>query len=215
MVVVFDSETNKNKKNVAVCRNIGRVRFCWLVSESRPLLPLIVCSESCIHPKFSTLMWQTKACLLKSRRKFTSCCFFYSLASRYIACIYPHLIHHALTARLTPSVLRLRGFDASPFHGGVPKHSAFASLLGRALEHVRHPIARSLLSVRLRLSAVWLQLRKRYATHQYCIRMRLVTVLERYLEPTSRRAQLPYRGSTAPCPHLGGEGIGQCVRITL
>ena len=127
-----------------MCRSIGRVRFCWLVSESRPLLPLIVCSESCIHPKLSTLMWQTKACLLKSRRKFTSCCFFfYSLASRYIACIYPHLIHHALTARLTPSVLRLRGFDASPFHGGVPKHSAFASLLGRALEHVRHPSERS------------------------------------------------------------------------
>ena len=126
-----------------MCRSIGRVRFCWLVSESRPLLPRIACSESCIHPKLSTLMWQTKACLLKSRRKFTSCFFFYSLASRYIACIYPHLIHHALTARLTPSVLRLRGFDASPFHGGVPKHSAFASLLGRALEHVRHPIVRS------------------------------------------------------------------------
>ena len=62
------------KKNVPVCRSIGRVRFCWLVSESRPLLPLIVCSESCIHPKLATLMWQTKACLLKSRRKFTSCC---------------------------------------------------------------------------------------------------------------------------------------------
>ena len=124
LVVVFDSETNKNKKNLAVCRSIGRVRFCWLVSESRPLLPLIVCSESCIHPKFSTLMWQTKACLLKSRRNFTSCCFFllarFTLYSLHISpsnssC--PHCQTHAkcLTAarirRLSISRRRAQAFS--------------------------------------------------------------------------------------------------------
>ena len=112
------------KKNVAVCRSIGRVRFCWLVSESRPLLPLIVCSESCIHPKLSTLMWQTKACLLKSRRKFTSCCFFllarFTLYSLHISpsnwsC--PHCQTHAkcLTAakirRLSISRRRAQAFS--------------------------------------------------------------------------------------------------------
>ena len=107
-----------------MCRSIGRVRFCWLVSESRPLLPLIVCSESCIHPKFSTLMWQTKACLLKSRRNFTSCCFFllarFTLYSLHISpsnssC--PHCQTHAkcLTAarirRLSISRRRAQAFS--------------------------------------------------------------------------------------------------------